>query len=54
MRTIFWLESLKERDHSEDLRIDGRIILKGYFGNIGCRVWIGFTWHRIETNDGSL
>jgi hypothetical protein len=22
MRTVFWLESLKERDHSEGLRID--------------------------------
>jgi hypothetical protein len=28
MRTRFWLESLKRRDHSEDLDIDGRIILK--------------------------
>jgi hypothetical protein len=25
MRTKFWLESLKGRDHSEDLGIDGRI-----------------------------
>jgi hypothetical protein len=28
MRTGFWLESLKRRDHSEDLGIDERIILK--------------------------
>jgi hypothetical protein len=28
MHTIFWLEILKERDHSEDLGVDGRIILK--------------------------
>jgi hypothetical protein len=26
--TKFWLESLKERDNSEDLGIDGRVILK--------------------------
>jgi hypothetical protein len=24
----FWLESQKKRDHSEDIGIDGRIILK--------------------------
>jgi hypothetical protein len=24
----FWFESLKGRDHSEDLGVDGRIILK--------------------------
>jgi hypothetical protein len=31
MRTTFWLENLK-KDHSEDLGVDGRIILKQ--GNI--------------------
>jgi hypothetical protein len=28
MYTTFWSESLKGRDHSEDLSVDGRIILK--------------------------
>jgi hypothetical protein len=28
MGTTFWLESLKEKDRSEDLDVDGRIILK--------------------------
>jgi hypothetical protein len=28
MCTKFWLESLKEIDHSENLGVDGRIILK--------------------------
>jgi hypothetical protein len=28
MRKIFWLENLKERDHSEDLGVYGRIILE--------------------------
>jgi hypothetical protein len=32
MRTEFWLESLKGRDHSEDLDVNGRIILKWILG----------------------
>jgi hypothetical protein len=28
MHTVFWLENLKGRDHTEDLSVDGRIILK--------------------------
>jgi hypothetical protein len=28
MLSKFWLESLKGRDHSEDLGVGGRIILK--------------------------
>jgi len=28
MCTIFWLENLKGRDHSEDLGAEGRIILE--------------------------
>jgi hypothetical protein len=32
MHTKFWLESLKGRDHSEDLGVDERIILKWILG----------------------
>jgi hypothetical protein len=29
---IFWLENLKGRDHSEDLGVDGRIMLELILG----------------------
>jgi hypothetical protein len=32
MHTIFWLENLKGADHSEDIAIDGRIILELILG----------------------
>jgi hypothetical protein len=31
MSAGFWWGNLKERDHLEDLRVDGRIILKQIF-----------------------
>jgi hypothetical protein len=35
MHTRFWLENLKGRDHSEDLGIDGKIILEWILGKWG-------------------
>jgi hypothetical protein len=43
------LENLKGRDHSEDLGVDGRIILKCILGKQRLGMSIGFTWLRIET-----
>jgi hypothetical protein len=40
MRTKFWLEILKGRDHSEDLDVDERIILKWILGKSGLGLWI--------------
>jgi hypothetical protein len=37
----FWLRSLNERKHSEDLGVDGRIILKCIFKNkMGCELYL--------------
>jgi hypothetical protein len=44
MRTEFLLENLKERGHTEDLSIDGRIILRVEctLGIYGGKVWTGW------------
>jgi hypothetical protein len=41
MSAQFWLESLKRRDHSEYLRVYGRIILKWIFEEVA---WDGVDW----------
>jgi hypothetical protein len=38
----FWWESLKERDHSEDQGIDGRMGSEWILGRLAGGVWIGF------------
>jgi len=47
MRKTFRLESLKERDHMEDVGVDGRIVLKWIWVKWGGKVWTGFIWLRI-------
>jgi hypothetical protein len=42
------------RNHTEDLGVDGRIILKLILGKHFWRVWIGFIWLRIGTGGGFL
>jgi hypothetical protein len=34
--TWFWWEDLRERDHSEEIGVDGRIILRWVFRKVGC------------------
>jgi hypothetical protein len=47
MHTIFWLENLRERNDSGNLRVDGRIILEWKFGREDGKVWTGLIWLRI-------
>jgi hypothetical protein len=49
MNTGFWWENLKERDHIEDLAIDGRIILERLLKIWTGREWAIFVWLRIGT-----
>jgi hypothetical protein len=52
--TGFWRGVLRERDHSEDLDVDGRIIFKRIFKKWDGEVWTGLICLRIWTGSGHL
>jgi hypothetical protein len=52
MRTISFKEGLKAGNHSKDLEVDGRVILKRIVRKNN--VWIRYIWFRIGTGDGIL
>ena len=53
MRLRVWLGDLRERDHLENLGVDGTMILKWIFKK--CDVaWVGLIWLRIGTIGGLL
>jgi len=54
MRTKFLSENLKGRDHSEDVGLDGKIILEWMLEKWDRKLWTGCIWHEIETNGGLL
>jgi hypothetical protein len=54
MRAKFWPENLKGRDQSEDIGVDGRIILEWILGKYGEKVWTKCMWLRIGTSDWLL
>jgi hypothetical protein len=52
MCTKFGLKSLKGRHLSEDLGVNGKIILKLILTNEGVRICTGFIWLRIRPMAG--
>jgi hypothetical protein len=52
MHTKFW--SGKGRDYSEELGVNGRIILKWFLGKLVGKLWTEFIWFRIRTSSGFL
>jgi len=45
--TGFWWGNPRERDHLEDLCVDGRIILRWILRKYDVEAWIGLIWLRI-------
>jgi hypothetical protein len=54
MHVGYWWESQKERDHKEDQKIGGWIILKWIFERYYWMVWTGWFCLRIATTGGLL
>jgi hypothetical protein len=54
MHANFWSVDFKGRDHSDDVGVDGRIILEWIIGKQDGKVWTGFSWLRIGISGGIL
>ena len=53
-KTGAWRGDLKERNCSEDLVVNGRIMLKQVFIKCNGELWTGFIWLRLRTVAGRL
>jgi hypothetical protein len=47
-------ETLKGKDHSEGLDVDGKIIVDWMLGKYGEKLWIRFIWLRIGISGRTL
>jgi hypothetical protein len=52
--TEFWWGDLMERDHLEELGVDGKVILEWMFKKWDGESWTGLLWLRIWTGGGHL
>lgn len=50
MHTQLWLDNLNERDHLEDISVNGKIILEWIIMNQGGKLRTGFMWLMIRTS----
>jgi len=50
----FWWENLREKDHSGNPGVDGKIMLGWIFRKWDVGLWTGSSWFRIGTGGGHL